>query len=77
MQASHHCLPIQNYFTRGDLMHQSMNWHCLKLTKVDTFLAQYQLQRKVGKNGQITIGGEHEYYSVGSAYAGQFVQIPL
>jgi hypothetical protein len=54
-----------------------MNWHCLKLTKVDTFLAQYQLQRKVGKNGQITIGGEHEYYSVGSAYAGQFVQIPL
>jgi hypothetical protein len=33
------------------------------------------LERKVGKTGQISIGGEHEYYLVGRAFARQFVQI--
>jgi len=43
------------------------------LTRVDAFLAACTLDRKVGKKGQITIGGPHEKYLVGQTFAGQFV----
>lgn len=45
------------------------------ISKVDALLAICQLERKVGKTGQITISGEHEYYFVGHAFARQFIQI--
>lgn len=45
------------------------------LSRVDAFLALFRWERKVGKTGQITIGGEHECYFVGRALARQFVQI--
>ena len=45
------------------------------LRRVDTFLANQQWSRKVGKTGQICIGGHHHYYSVGRAYAQQEVLI--
>lgn len=39
------------------------------LQRVDAYLATFTWQRKVGKTGQITLGGRHQYYSVGRAYA--------
>jgi transposase InsO family protein len=39
------------------------------LQRVDAFLSTFTWTRKVGKNGQICIGGHHQYYSVGRAYA--------
>ena len=39
------------------------------LRRVDTYLSKQQWNRKVGKNGQICIGGHHQYYTVGRAYA--------
>ena len=45
------------------------------LSKTDTLLAACSLERKVGKTGQITIGGEHEYYMVGRTFARQLVQV--
>jgi hypothetical protein len=45
------------------------------LDKIDRLLAAGSWKRKVGKTGQITLGGEHAYYSVGRAWAGQFVQV--
>ena len=43
------------------------------LNRVDAFLAKQQWSRKVGKTGQICIGGHHHYYFVGRAYAQQEV----
>jgi transposase InsO family protein len=45
------------------------------LGRVDALLARYRWERKVGKNGQITLGGEHEYYLVGRAFAQQSVWV--
>jgi hypothetical protein len=45
------------------------------LTRVDAFLSTFTWTRKVGKTGQICIGGQHEYYSVGRAYARQEVMV--
>ncbi len=45
------------------------------LQHVDTYLAKQQWTRKVGKTGQICIGGHHQYYSVGRAYAQREVLI--
>jgi len=45
------------------------------LTLVDAFLSTFTWTRKVGKTGQICLGGYHEYYSVGRAYARQEVSI--
>jgi hypothetical protein len=45
------------------------------LSKTDALLAACVLERRVGQTGQITIGGKHEYYSVGRAWARQFVQV--
>lgn len=39
------------------------------LTRVDDFLSTFTWTRKVSKTGQICIGGHHQYYSVGRAYA--------
>lgn len=42
---------------------------CFDLKRVDAYLATFTWQRKVGKTGQITIGGQHQAYSVGRLYA--------
>ena len=43
------------------------------LKRVDAFLSTFTWTRLVGKNGQICIGGHHQYYSVGKTYARQHV----
>jgi transposase len=45
------------------------------LSRVDAYLATFIWSRKVGQTGQICLGGQHHYYSVGRAYAGQEVFI--
>ncbi len=45
------------------------------LQRVDAYLASFTWQRKVGKTGQICLGGRHEYYSVGRTYARHHVLI--
>jgi transposase len=45
------------------------------LRRVDTYLAMFTWDRKVSKTGQITLAGQHEYYSVGRQYAGRHVQV--
>jgi hypothetical protein len=45
------------------------------LKRVDNYLATFTWERKVGKTGQITIGGHHQRYSVGRAYARQQVLV--
>jgi transposase InsO family protein len=45
------------------------------LKRVDAFLSTFTWSRKVGKTGQICIGGHHNYYSVGRACAGQEVWV--
>lgn len=39
------------------------------LDRVDAYLATFTWQRKVGKTGQISLGRQHQRYSVGRAYA--------
>jgi transposase InsO family protein len=43
------------------------------LNRVDRFLAQFTWQRKVTATGQVSLGGQHHYYSVGRAYANQAI----
>jgi len=45
------------------------------LKRVDALLATFTWTRKVGKTGQINLGGQHTYYSVGRAYARQHVLV--
>jgi transposase len=45
------------------------------LNRVDAFLATFTWTRKVGKTGQINLGGQHTCYSVGRAYARQEVVV--
>ena len=45
------------------------------LRRVDAFLSTFTWTRKVGKTGQICIGGQHKYYSVGRVYARQVVEV--
>lgn len=45
------------------------------LKRVDDYLATFTWTRKVGKTGQITIGGQHHHYSVGRAYARRHVLV--
>jgi transposase InsO family protein len=45
------------------------------LKRVDSYLATLTWERKVGKTGQITIGGHHQRYSVGRAYSRQQVLV--
>lgn len=39
------------------------------IQRVDAYLATFVWERKVGTTGQITLGGRHQRYSVGRAYA--------
>jgi transposase InsO family protein len=50
-------------------------WQAFDLARVDAYLASGVWQRMVGKTGQVCIGGHHQYYSVGRAYAGQIVWV--
>ena len=45
------------------------------LNQVDAHLSTFSWERKVGKTGQITLGGRHQRYSVGRAYARQQVLV--
>lgn len=45
------------------------------LARVDAFLSTFTWTRKVNKTGQICIGGHHQYYQVGRAYARQQVMV--
>jgi hypothetical protein len=45
------------------------------LRRADAYLATYTWERKVGRTGQITLGGRHTAYSVGRASAGQHIRI--
>lgn len=45
------------------------------LARVDAFLAQFTWHRIVGKTGQVSLGGQHHYYTVGRTYANQQVVI--
>lgn len=45
------------------------------LRRVDAYLASFTWSRQVGKSGQITLGGHHQAYSVGRAYAGRQVLV--
>jgi transposase InsO family protein len=45
------------------------------LSRVDAHLATLTWIRKVGRYGQITLGGKDRRYSVGRAYAGQYIHV--
>jgi transposase InsO family protein len=45
------------------------------LKRVDSYLATFTWKRKVGKTGQITVGGRHQTYSVGRAYSRQQILV--
>jgi len=45
------------------------------LHRLDAYLATQQWTRKVGKTGQVCLGGHHQYYSLGRAYARREVLI--
>jgi len=45
------------------------------LTRVDSFLSTFIWTRKVNKVGQVSIGGQHKYYTVGQDYAYQQVVV--
>jgi transposase InsO family protein len=45
------------------------------LQRVDQYLATFLWERLVSKSGQITLGGSHQYYTVGRAYARQSVLV--
>lgn len=53
----------------------SQEWALFDLQRVDHFLAQFTWQRKVTASGQVSLGGQHHYYSVGRAYAQQLVWV--
>jgi len=46
-----------------------------QMERVYIYLATFTWSRKVGKTGQIALGGQHQYYSVGRPYAGETVTI--
>ena len=45
------------------------------LARVDAYLASLCLKRKVDKQGRVTLGGRHERYRVGAAYAHQTLSV--
>jgi hypothetical protein len=45
------------------------------LHRVDTYLATLSWERKVQKNGRVRLGQKRQYYTVGTQYAGQEVNI--
>lgn len=52
-----------------------LEWALFDLQRVDRFLAQFTWSRKVTASGQVSVGGQHHYYSVGRAYTRQQVWI--
>jgi transposase InsO family protein len=52
-----------------------LEWALFDLQRVDHFLAQFTWQRKVTTSGQVSLGGQHHYYSVGRAFAQQLVWV--
>ncbi|MCE7988854.1 MAG: hypothetical protein DYG89_47470 [Caldilinea sp. CFX5] len=50
-------------------------WAVFDLQRLDQFLTQFTWQRKVTASGQVSLGGQHHYYSVGRAYAQQLVWV--
>lgn len=64
-----------------ELLHQphpyqaQLEWALFDLQRVDRFLAQFTWSRKVTVSGQVSLGGQHHYYSVGRAYAKQQVWV--
>ena len=52
-----------------------LEWALFQQQRVALYLAQFSWLRTVGKNGQICIGGHHQYYSVGRTYTGQHVLV--
>jgi transposase InsO family protein len=52
-----------------------LEWALFDLQRIDHFLAQFTWSRKVTASGQISLGGQHHYYSVGRAYADQLVWV--
>jgi transposase InsO family protein len=70
--------PIEAHPELMDTRHPFRAEHELALfdlKRVDAFLSTFTWTRKVGKTGQITLGGQHEYYSVGRDYAQQEVLV--
>lgn len=70
--------PAQAYpelTTRPRPWHHSLELAHFDLNRVDALLASSAWQRRVGKNGQVCIGGHHRYYSVGRQYARQDVHV--
>jgi transposase InsO family protein len=63
-----------------ELLHQPrpyqahFEWALFDLHRVERFLAQFTWSRKVTA-GQVSLGGQHHYYSVGRAYAKQQVWV--
>jgi transposase InsO family protein len=63
------------------LFHLPQPWHAslevehFDLDRVDAYLATFTWQRRVGKTGQICIGGHHHYYAVGRAFAQQTISV--
>ncbi len=55
--------------------HPDLQRSLFQLEGVEARLAQLAVERKVNKTGQISLGGQHEYYFVGRSYAGQMVQV--
>lgn len=52
-----------------------LEWSLFDLQRVDRFLAQFTWVRKVTASGQVSLGGQHHYYSVGRAYANHQVWV--
>jgi transposase InsO family protein len=55
--------------------HPELEREWFDLRRVDAFLATQHWERRVSKTGQITLGGQHAYYTLSRQYAGQIVQI--
>jgi transposase InsO family protein len=53
--------------------------HCelslFDLQRIDHFLTKFTWPRKVSASGQVSLGGQHHYYSVGRRYAHQQVEV--
>jgi transposase InsO family protein len=52
-----------------------LEWSLFDLQRVDRFLAQFTWRRKVSASGQVSLGGQHRYYSLGRTYAQQEVWV--
>lgn len=78
---AHGCHSRPPYVAHPELLHPPRPFDlqyelaCFDLARVDAFLALFTFERKVGKTGQIYIGGSDFRYSLGRAWAGQTIQI--